>query len=834
MSRFNLPNDFYWRTYLKLNNDLLNNIKTKEQAIEHYFKYGIRENRQYKYIEIPDDFNWKDYLELNSDLIKLTTKEQAIYHYIKHGIKENRLYKLDHSKIPDNFDWKIYLEINPDLLQSYSENEAKKHYIKYGINEKRSYTKNVTQIPTKNVTQIPTKNVTQIPTKENKKNLFYDKKYYINNNEIVYPDISVIVPNYNNSKYLLKRLESIYNQTITPSEIIIIDDCSTDNSVKIIEKYISDKTIPTKLIINSKNTGSGYYNWIKGIKFAKYDLIWIAEADDYCDLNFIETLVKEFIDKSVSISYCKTYFVNENNNVIWKITDYLDKLWENNFKQTLAILIKNKFGYLNIIPNVSSCIFKKPSLKILEKMNKYLEQNIKLVMDWIFYLLISKNSSISYSVNTTNYYLVRDSSVSQQIQKQMNYFKEHCYIMSFIIENFNVNEKNIELLYSKLKQHCLETKQQVNILNSLYDINNFKKMIKNNKQTILIFSYGFLLGGGEIFPIHLANSLYNSDINVIYMVMNSNEVNNEIYNLLNKNIKIVNNSYNIHEIINNFNITHVNTHHQCCDSIVLNYIQNYPNSIKHFITDHGMYNIHCDETSHLLKLINKFKSNVIYINDNNFKNFKYVNTCKFKIPITIENYNNYQPIYRKDYNLEEKDFVITLASRCIKEKGWEEMIFIMNKLNEFNKNIKLLLIGDYNNHFGEYLIKNYKNKNIHFLGYQKNIKRFYEISDIGILPTYYSCESNPIVLIECLFAKKPFIVTNIGETSKMLYGKNGYAGSLINLKNGLINIEEYIIELKKYIDDKKYYNSKIVEIDEALKKFDIEEVKKKYVEIFQK
>ena len=50
---------------------------------------------------------------------------------------------------------------------------------------------------------------------------------------------SIVMSVYNGSKFLLEQMESIRLQTLQPNEVIILDDCSTDNSVKIIEEYIS-------------------------------------------------------------------------------------------------------------------------------------------------------------------------------------------------------------------------------------------------------------------------------------------------------------------------------------------------------------------------------------------------------------------------------------------------------------------------------------------------------------------------------------------------------------------------------------------------------------------
>ena len=800
-----IPKNFNWKNYLKLNEDLTN-IKTKTQAIEHYIKYGIKENRIYKINEklIPQDFNWKEYIFLNNDV--KNDKESAFEHYIKYGNKENRIYKIDEKLIPHDFNWEEYIFLNTDLKDLKNNFAAKNHYITYGIKENRKY------------------------------KLSYDNKYFLYN-KIQNIKLSVIIPNYNNEKYLLKRLNTVYNQSYLPDEVIIIDDCSTDNSLKIIKNYIKNNNlsnIDTKIIVNKENSGSGYFNWIKGIELSKNNLIWIAESDDSCDFNFIKKLIPEFLDESVSIAYCRTHFVNDNDETIWKIDDYLDVSWNKNFKKSNSKLLEDKFSYCNIIPNASSCIFRKPNSLIINTLNYYLNQNIRLIIDWMLYLLVSKNSSISYVNDVINYYLVRNDSVSKKIQNSKSYLYEHYQMMIFMINNFNIKNDSINLLYSKLEKHFSEMSVNINDIKSIYKIDELIEMnnLKKNNNVILIFSYGFLIGGGETFPIHLANILYELNQNVIYMVRAEETVNSNIRNLLNKNIRIVNNISNLDNIINDFNITHINTHHQCCDKIIIDYTLKYPNKIKHFITDHGMYNIKSDESKYILKLMSKCKPNVVYINNKNYENFDGININKYKISITIKDYFDYKQVNRKDYNIKNTDFVITLASRCFKEKGWEEMIYIFNLINITHKNVKLLLLGDYNNEYGLSLKNNCNNKNILFLGYQDKIKRFFEISDIGILPTYYSSESNPIVLIECLYAKKPFIVSSIGETPIMLTGDNDFAGTIIELYDGKINIDKYVLEIKKYIDNKEYYNNKLNQIKYALEKFNPTILGNEYVRIF--
>ena len=105
------------------------------------------------------------------------------------------------------------------------------------------------------------------------------------------PLVSVIIPNYNYAHYLEERMDSVLNQTFQDFEIIILDDASTDGSIKVIEKYKSHPKIAS-VVINGSNSGSPFKQWKKGIQLARGKYIWIVEADDVADLSFLETTVR--------------------------------------------------------------------------------------------------------------------------------------------------------------------------------------------------------------------------------------------------------------------------------------------------------------------------------------------------------------------------------------------------------------------------------------------------------------------------------------------------------------------------------------------------------------
>ena len=115
-----------------------------------------------------------------------------------------------------------------------------------------------------------------------------EKKYKIENNIV-----SVIIPNYNNEYFIKEVIEHILKNTYTNIEIIIVDDKSTDNSVKIVEtnfkKEIESRKI--RLFLNTENSGT-YYCRNKGILLSKGSFIFFVDGDDYIGPNLIESMYK--------------------------------------------------------------------------------------------------------------------------------------------------------------------------------------------------------------------------------------------------------------------------------------------------------------------------------------------------------------------------------------------------------------------------------------------------------------------------------------------------------------------------------------------------------------
>jgi cellulose synthase/poly-beta-1,6-N-acetylglucosamine synthase-like glycosyltransferase len=105
------------------------------------------------------------------------------------------------------------------------------------------------------------------------------------------PTISVAVPNYNYAHCLPERLYTIFDQNHPVEEIIVLDDCSSDDSVPVIMKLADERQRDLTLVINEQNSGSVFAQWAKAAEMARGEFLWIAEADDLSEPTFLSSLL---------------------------------------------------------------------------------------------------------------------------------------------------------------------------------------------------------------------------------------------------------------------------------------------------------------------------------------------------------------------------------------------------------------------------------------------------------------------------------------------------------------------------------------------------------------
>ena len=276
------------------------------------------------------------------------------------------------------------------------------------------------------------------------------------------PLVSVVVPNYNHEKYLVQRLESIFNQTYSNFEVILLDDCSTDNSRFILNKYASNSRV-SHCVFNDVNTGNTFVQWNKGIQLAKGDFIWIAESDDFCDFNFIEHVIKPLLENSeVVLSYCQSRRVDENGLVTGNWKNYTDSFKKDIFNSDFAINGKGFFEkylvYKNVIPNASAVIFRKNRSEEIEKLDESLI--FRCNGDWLYYSFLIWNKMIAYKADSLNNFRYHSKSViatSVQDTKRENNLENLIAMRRKIIDYFSSIDKENSKKTVEINLHLIRT-----------------------------------------------------------------------------------------------------------------------------------------------------------------------------------------------------------------------------------------------------------------------------------------------------------------------------------------------------------------------------------------
>ena len=190
-----------------------------------------------------------------------------------------------------------------------------------------------------------------------------------------------------------------------------------------------------------------------------------------------------------------------------------------------------------------------------------------------------------------------------------------------------------------------------------------------------------------------------------------------------------------------------------------------------------------------------------------------VDTEFFKNTKTLDE----KELIRDKFKIDKKDFVITFVGRIVKDKGINELIEAFINLSKKYNNLKLLLVGDYE----EYLnpIKN-ENKilidsldSIITVGFQNDIRDFLSITDLFVLPSYR--EGLPNSLIEAGSFGIPLLATNINGCNEII--DDGITGILVEKKSAK-KLEEAI---DKLLEDKELYNSiKLKVRDRIIEKYE--------------
>lgn len=239
--------------------------------------------------------------------------------------------------------------------------------------------------------------------------------------------ISIIIPLYNNEKFIGKCLDSVINQIYSNIEVIVVNDGSTDNSGNIVKQYtMKDKRIK---LINKKNSGVSDTRNI-GLENAHGEYVCFSDADDILSPDYVSYMLSLMIEDGIDVVSCNSMFGNYDK----KQTKRIEERIINGEKAAIALL-----SYTVPI-GVYSKLFKK---SFLDHNNIRFRTNLVIGEGFNFNMDAFQRAKKVNMSNRKIYFYRRDNDTSVTTKFSMKKWKNGLYAIQVIKNNLSVQTPNI-------------------------------------------------------------------------------------------------------------------------------------------------------------------------------------------------------------------------------------------------------------------------------------------------------------------------------------------------------------------------------------------------------
>lgn len=596
--------------------------------------------------------------------------------------------------------------------------------------------------------------------------------------------VTAIVPNYNHARYLRERLDSILSQTYPLIDIIVLDDFSTDDSRQVIEDYVSRHPDRIKAVYNDANSGSVFHQWQKGHELATGDLVWLCESDDFCAPSFVERLIGHFRDPSVMLAFGKIEFADDAGNAMPGMSHYLETaqagIWDQPRIRPAATWFEGAFGVKNVIANVGGSLWRRAPLSqaTWDEARSY-----RIMGDWYLYSVLANGGQIAFNPTAQSYFRIHGRNTSGAgAQATPDYYREYARLMTALKRRWPIPDRTIDRFVDSCHKIYRGTGLKSPAFDSLVPAHALKA-VKTETPHVLLGMLGFSYGGGEIFPIHLANALHARGVMVSMLTMMDTEDHPDVQAMLNPAIPVysanVVHDIGVRKFVTLAGITIVHSHIASIEMLLLD--EGHVD-LPYLSTLHGSYEameVPKRSVAAWAAKIDRFG----YLTERNLEVFAGISVpqekfCKLRnaMPIDPRPFGR----TRAEMNIREEAIVFTLVGRGIAGKGWPEAVkaFQALKVRRPDVAMALLLAGD-----GPLTATAREiagtDPDIHFLGFDNAVHGIYRLSDVALLPTRYPGESYPLCLIQSMQVGIPSVATDTGEIVNMIRRDGHEAGLTI-------------------------------------------------------
>lgn len=600
------------------------------------------------------------------------------------------------------------------------------------------------------------------------------------------PLVSVIVPSYNHARFLPQRMSSILRQGYDNLEIILLDDASTDGSVAILQAIAATADVPVALHVNETNSGNVFAQWRNGIERARGELILVCESDDFCAPDLLERLVPHFADRSVSLAFGRIQLTEADGSHRHGLDRYREEaepgIWDAPTKRPAAEWFAGALGVSNVIANVGGCLFR--NVRLPDAVWQAASA-MHVCGDLFLYLHLAGAGQIVYEPAALAYFRQHEANTSMRSFQTVAFYEENIRVFLEIARHWTVPQATRERFLARLEaQHARHV--GTGDFAATFDTGRVLAARRTVPHAqILIFA--FTPGGGEFFPLNLANALARRGVKVSMMVLSTRTINEDMFARVDPAVSV----YQAYDVItagraaylDRAGISVLHSHMVRCEWFLTELDPDHPLERPLIVTLHGSYITLEDAPEATVAAILANVSAFVYTAERNLEFFhaRGLPTDGFrKMANAMPADPRPAPFTRAELGIGEDDVVFTLVARGIKRKGWRASVIAFRALREKHgfSNAHLLMIGE-----GEATDDARRRAEglpgVHFLGYRSEINGIFRLSDVVLLPTRFDGESYPLVVVQALQEGRPVIATDLGEIGTMISEGGAPAGRLL-------------------------------------------------------
>lgn len=245
--------------------------------------------------------------------------------------------------------------------------------------------------------------------------------------------VSVIVPNYNHAPYLRQRIDSVLSQTCQDFELILLDDCSNDNSREVMEHYRNHPKV-SHIVYNDQNSGSAFRQWKKGIDLAQGEWVWIAESDDWAENTFLETMLQVVDQDSQCVlgSSIPGYVYPDGTT------------WHKECDGGVCVcqgcdFARQRLVADNALSNVSALLIRRDRVC---QMDFATVGNMRLCGDWLLYAMLCEKGSIVEYKGVLSYFRQHGDNTSSEAEKTGLSLIEGAKVLALLVQSFKIPPKD--------------------------------------------------------------------------------------------------------------------------------------------------------------------------------------------------------------------------------------------------------------------------------------------------------------------------------------------------------------------------------------------------------